>query len=437
MSQRVVIVGAGLAGASAALRLAKLRLAATVLEARERVGGRAFLKPFAGHGPALEYGGAWITPWQHRIRKLVEAHGLTLRPRHPVSRRQWLRGGEVTDSGPTSQANRSAHERAIARVAADAMLLKKGHHEDEKGRPLTGISFSQYLSRLDPPQATRNVFSAWWSVSGNGDPDVVAASEFLASCAYGEGLAESMIDVWADTVVPGMARLIERMLAAAGADLRLGHAVVRVSQTADEVTVVTADGKSFVCDHCILALGVNQLAAIEFSPALSRSKRRIVRQGHGGRAFKLWIKAVGVPLGTLVTGDGRGLEFAFAERADEDGATLIVGFGITGQGADPGSSGWVRHEVARLFPNARFVACDWHDWVADPFARGTWVAAPAGLEATLEPGNWLPEGRLYFASSDIAREQAGWFEAAVVSGEDAADAVLRSIAGSLSAAGSG
>jgi monoamine oxidase len=50
-----------------------------------------------------------------------------------------------------------------------------------------------------------------------------------------------------------------------------------------------------------------------------------------------------------------------------------------------------------------------------------------GLEQTLESGNWQPEGRLYFASSDIAREQAGWFEAAVISGEDATDAVLRTV----------
>ena len=68
---------------------------------------------------------------------------------------------------------------------------------------------------------------------------------------------------------------------------------------------------------------------------------------------------------------------------------------------------------------------DWHDWVDDPFARGTWVAALAGHEAGLDAANWQPEGRIAFASSDYAREQAGWFEGAVISGEDAADAVLK------------
>ena len=56
---------------------------------------------------------------------------------------------------------------------------------------------------------------------------------------------------------------------------------------------------------------------------------------------------------------------------------------------------------------------------------GTWVAALAGHEAGLDAANWQPEGRIAFASSDYAREQAGWFEGAVIAGEDAADAVLK------------
>jgi lysyl oxidase-like protein 2/3/4 len=85
----------------------------------------------------------------------------------------------------------------------------------------------------------------------------------------------------------------------------------------------------------------------------------------------------------------------------------------------------VKAEAARLFPNARVLSHDWHDWVEDPFARGTWVAALAGHEAGLDAANWKPEGRIAFASSDYARAQAGWFEGAVISGEDAADAVLK------------
>lgn len=312
--QDAIVVGAGMAGSAAALKLSRAGIRSVVFEARDRVGGRGYLKPFGGEGEALEYGGAWITPTHGRIRSLVKELGLALRPRHPVTRRLWLRDGEIHDSGPTSEQDRAAHERALARVAADALLLKKGHREDEKGRPLTGVTFADYLDRLNAPPATRALFSAWWTVSGSGDHRRVAASEFLASCTYADGLAEGMIEVWADTVVPGMAALAQRMLDASGATLHLSTPVKAIDQDTDGVSVTTANGTTLRARHAVLAMGVNQMQAIRFSPPLPEGKAKIVAARHGGRAFKLWLKVKGVPVGTLVTGDGTGIEWAFAER---------------------------------------------------------------------------------------------------------------------------
>lgn len=419
----VLIVGAGFAGAAAAHALSQRGLDVLVLEARGRIGGRAHARPFAGDGEILEFGGAWITPWQHRIRSLAAEHGLALRPRHPVRERRWYRDGALHRDGPTTAAERGAHERAIARVAADAMLAKRGHDRDEKGRPIAGLSFADYLDRLQPPQATRELFSAWWCMSGSGDWTRVPASEFLASCAYGEGTPDGMIDVWVETVSPSMAALAERMLA--GADLVLDAAVAEVAQDAAGVAAHTRDGRSFAAATCILAAGINQLSGVAFRPALPPAKAEAIARGHEGRAFKLWVKARGTAPGILVTGGGSGIEFMFSERESGDGAAMIVGFGLANGRFDPSNRAQVAAGLARFFPEAEILAHDWHDWVADPFARGTWVAAPLGAEAGLDSDNWAPEGRLAFATSDVAPEQAGWFEAAVISGEQAAEAVAR------------
>jgi monoamine oxidase len=425
MTERhVIVVGAGLAGVAAARLLVGAGCRVTVLEARDRTGGRAFARPFPQETELLEYGGSWITPWHGRIRALVVECGLSLRPRPPVTTRLWLRDGAISSDGPVAPQDRARHERALARVAADAILLKTGTAVDEKGRPLTGISFAVYLDRLAAPLATRNLFSAWWTVSGNGDQSLVAASEFLGSCAYGEGLAEGMIDVWADTVVPGMAALAERMIATSGATLRVETPVAAITQDNSSLHVTTAGGFTIEAQACVVALGVNQLRGIAFTPALPFAKQVAVAEGHGGRAFKVWAKIRGVQLGTLVTGDGSGIEFAFAERTAADGTTMIIGFGLELNGASPRSPDWVRRQLSRLFPNAEVIASDCHDWVNDPFAHGTWVAAYAGHEAHLAFDIWQAEQRISFASSDIARDQAGWFEGAVISGEDAAAEVL-------------
>ena len=57
---------------------------AIILEARDRVGGRAFSRPFGTDGEVLEFGGSWITPWQERIRHYARLTGIELRPTHPI-----------------------------------------------------------------------------------------------------------------------------------------------------------------------------------------------------------------------------------------------------------------------------------------------------------------------------------------------------------------
>lgn len=421
--KHVVIVGAGLAGAAAAFKLCKAGLAVTALEARDRIGGRAFSKSFGTD--ILEFGGSWITPWHHRIRALVQQHGLSLRPRQIVSNRLWVRNGASVADGPVEAHERYAHEKAIARVAADSALVKKGIGIDEHGRPLFEISYKDYMDRINPPLGTRHVFDAWWTVSGNGAHDEVVASEFLSSCAYGDGLADAMIECWADTVVPNMSTLAEHMLKASGAELRLNSPVRLIEQFEDHVAIRTENDELFSCSQCLVALGVNQLGGIHFQPKLPHERQVVVEKGHGGRAFKVWIKARGVPLGTLVTGDGSGIEFLFAERHAEDGSTLLIGFGIDQGDVKPGDSAWVKKQLSKLLPNVEFVSSDWHDWKNDVFAKGTWVATPKGFSKGFDSRNWAAFKRVHFASSDFAREQAGWFEGAVISGEDTAAEVLK------------
>src|SRR5712691_5864003 len=75
----VVIVGAGLAGLTAARTLVGADVDVIVLEARDRVGGRTYTRP-ARDGTLLDLGGQWIGPTQERIATLAVAVGATAFP---------------------------------------------------------------------------------------------------------------------------------------------------------------------------------------------------------------------------------------------------------------------------------------------------------------------------------------------------------------------
>jgi monoamine oxidase len=421
----VIVVGAGLAGAATAVTLRKRGLRVTVLEARPRLGGRGYARNFAMAGELLDFGGAWITPWQHRIRALCAEHGIALRPRTPVTERRWFREGALHRDGPTSAADRAAHEHAVARIAADAMLLKAGQTRDEQGRDIASVSFADYLVRIGAPLATCDLLSAWWTVSGNADKQRAPAAELLSSSAYADGLTEGMADVWVETLVGGVSALTRRMLESSGADIQLTSPVQTVVVNGEGVSIATEDGGLWQGRSAVLATGLNPLRGIAFDPPLPDQKAQAIRAGHLGRAVKVWVKARGVPVGVLVTGGRTEIEWMFSERLADDGeGALLVGFGVADDGWKPKMPADAVAATKRFFPEAQVISVDWHDWNDDPFSRGAWVATNLDAPGATAQPTWRRHGPLAFASSDFASEQAGWFEGAVVSGEAAAAEIL-------------
>jgi monoamine oxidase len=165
----------------------------------------------------------------------------------------------------------------------------------------------------------------------------------------------------------------------------------------------------------VLALPVNALPAISFDPALPAPTAEAIGS-NAGRALKLWLRARGVPEGVLAAGAGEGLHWMYADRTLVGGDVLLLAFGYEDPTFDAASHADVERALRAFFPGAELIAFDHHDWVGDPFSRGTWATATVGRAELLSAERFPPHGRIAFATSDVAPREAGWIEGAFIAG---------------------
>src|SRR5918998_3326101 len=111
MDADVVIVGAGLAGLTAARDVIAGGGTPVVLEARDRVGGR-LLNEDIGGGQVVEVGGQWIGPGQERVAALARELGLE-------TFRTWSEGDNVIEVGGELKRYRGAIPKLGPHVLAD------------------------------------------------------------------------------------------------------------------------------------------------------------------------------------------------------------------------------------------------------------------------------------------------------------------------------
>jgi monoamine oxidase len=399
---RAAVVGAGLAGLSAAVELRRAGAEVVVLEARDRVGGRVWSRRLA-NGAVVEMGAEFLLPGNTAIRELASSFGLDLWDKGMRYGRREPRGGTAT--------------------TADELEAAAGRLAVELDRTPPDLSARRFLERLDIPAGAREALLARVEISSANSADLVAARD-LAGIAHVDREP-------APSIAGGNQRLAVALAQALGGAVRLRSPVERIVHDADRVRV-TAGGAELDADTCVIAAPASVLDRIAFDPPLPArlaGALGAIRYGHAAKLF-VPVRDPGLPSAVMsvpgrywtwtATGDGDEVQHvvsAFAGSA-EALARLEV---------ERGPEQWLR-SIAELraeldLDRSGAVLSTWAD---DPWARAAYSTSPP---AELGDRFARPVGPLAFAGEHLGGEYAALMEGAIRSGRRAARALLGSPSG--------
>jgi monoamine oxidase len=437
----VVVVGAGLAGLSAARALVAAGAATAVLEARERVGGRT-LSRAAGRG-VFDLGAQYVGAHQARLRRLARELGVETTPT-PHTGRKWLElagrrssyAGGIPGLPPLAllqlqllirRLDRATREvpPATPWTAPDAHAWDAHTCESWWGRFTFGRSLRAMLR-----QTTRMTFGA--------EADERSFLSFLHYLSAAGGLLHmTSIEGGSqqDHFVGGSQQLSQRLAQSLGERVVLRAPVRRITQDGAGAIVHTDRGEWRA--RCVVVAIPPLLAGrIAYEPDVPPARSALTQRFPMGAAIKciaLYERRFWRERG--FSGEAisdRGAVGFVLDASHGESQPALVGF-IEG---DPARA-WsgrppeerrraVLRDLAELFGPEAGQPSDYldQDWIAEPWTGGCSAGfTTPGALARFGPALREPVGRIHWAGSETAREWFGYMEGALESGERAAQEV--------------
>ena len=394
---RVAVVGAGLAGLSAADELRTAGAEVVVLEARDRVGGRVWSRRLAGDA-VVEMGAEFILPGNTVIRELAERFGLGLWEKGMRYGRREPRGGPPVQPDDLA-AGVAAVERALA-----------GGAPDHTARSL--------LESLAMAASAREAILARVEISSAAYADRVPARDLTGIAHIDDEPAPSIAD--------GNQRLPLALADSLAGAVHLRSPVRRIEWREGAVRLTSA-GVEVEVDACVVAVPASVMDRIAFEPALPDRLAATVAAVSYGHAAKLFVPlrrpappsaVMSVPERYWTwTATGAGSETQPVVSAFAGSAAALARLEV---GSGPGR--WLR-SLARLRDDLALeprgaVLSTWDD---DEWVRAAYSVSPSP-EVTAAFHQRL--GPLAFAGEHTAGRFAALMEGAVRSGRRAAAALL-------------
>jgi len=413
----VIVVGGGFAGVTAARESALRGRSVLLLEARDRLGGRTWTAPW--NGTTIEYGGAWVHWHQPHTWSEITRAGLRVEVSGDAQVAGWYVGSERR-SGTIEQRDEIARRGWDRFVDGVRDALPVPHDPTRALGALARfdrLSIAERLGELSLSDEERDVLTAELESLAHAPLDQAGAVSVLRWHALsGYSLELTQFTGGRVTMVEGTQALLGAIAGGAVFERRLETPVAAISQRSGHVEVQTRDGSGFTAGAVIVAVPLNALGAIEFTPALPDDKLTAIALGQASRGIKIFIRARGALVQQNSIRPGHPFGYLGTESFDGDGSQMMIGFGPDAACCDAGDLPAVQDQLEAILPGYEVIDATAHDWLSDEFSRGTWAIHRPGWYEHHHAAMQRPEGAVVFAGSDIANGWSGFIDGAIESG---------------------
>jgi len=449
----VVVVGAGLAGLSAARRLAAAGRSVVVLEARDRVGGRTLNHPLPG-GHVADLGGTWIGPTQNAVAALAAELGLATFAQVDDGDAVYYGNGLRTtypSGGPTGGAPPDPTilpDLLVVLTLIDQMSTSvpvDAPWDADNAEDWDSQTLDSWLRTHTVSPQTRKVASGAFEAIFGGEAREVSLLYALwyVACAGDEqnpGTFERLIDVQGGAqerrFVDGAQSLSLRMAEQLGDRVVLSSPVRQITQTADGVRVVS-EKVTVSAAHAVVAVPPTLAARISYDPPLPVARDSYTQRSPQGSLLKVealydrpfWRSA---GLSGAVVSDTGPAKICYDVTPADDALGGLLGF----VGGNEARTWGGDHEALKAAVVSQFVTFFGpqaasprevvvQDWPDEIWSRGGPVhLLGPGLLTRAREAIWAPVGRLHWAGTETATYWHGYMDGAITSGRRAADEVL-------------
>ncbi|MFE3059529.1 flavin monoamine oxidase family protein [Nocardia sp. NPDC059239] len=449
ISTDVIVVGGGLSGLAAADRLRTAGISVTVLEARERAGGRVARVGGPGFTRDYDAGAQFVFDTQPEIMELVRRFGLETVPAYTTGKMVNHFGGtrivvDPTVPPPDTAAAREMETALGALSAMAATFTSASPWTAPQAQEWDQQTFRSWVQENIQDEAARHMVESRLAnaLGGSGGQlSLLGVLDFIQSVG-GLGLPPEFF-----TLKHGLFTLPEAIADSLG-DSIIYDSPVRAIRTDTDGVEVVSDRVTLRGRAVIVAMSPALLERIEFEPRLSLRRKLLTRN---------WLEIPGIKaliqyerpfwrdagLSGMANGDLPAASWIQDNTPPGQAEGVLVCFYNANEHADwalledpeARATARLRSLVEYFGPEAATpTAVTEYNWIADDWSAGCSYGLYPGVWTQFGPQLREPEGSVFWAGTDTAESWQGSVEGAVRAGLRSAAEAIRHLENSAVAA---